>query len=480
MRENRPYTYLGTVRGMCRECRSLVPCRILEEGGKVYQERICPTCAPSRALIAEDVAWYSKAVKSAVHCKPPAIPGTNVRKGCPWDCGPCQFHANACHLPVFSVTNVCNMNCPICFTYNRPDVPYHMTREELRSILDGVVERAGPVDLVNITGGEPLLHPKIVSLIEECKRPEIGRVTVNSNGCVLAENEALCRQLADLGVYVILSFDTLRPATSMTIHGRDVVAIKRKALENLQRFAIGTTLLNVMIRGVNEDEIGAIIDLAGAYSVVRSVTVQNMTFTGQGGKAFEPRQHLPLDGAARAIEEGTKGSMRREHFFPHPAAHPLCYSVAYFLKTDGGYRSFTDFLQVDQLREMLAGGYLLRPTETVFEQLKGALDRLWAEGADETLLRELKGLLTRMYPPGKALPHFERQRIAEESILTVYIHAHMDEDTMDLGRLVACPDQVPDADGRMVPACSYNVFYRTQDERFYVNEADEHGRHQPA
>ncbi len=427
-------------------------------------------------MIAESVEWYSSALKAPVHCKQPAIGNREVRKGCPWDCGPCGFHANACHLPVFSVTNVCNMNCPICFTYNRPDAPYHMSRDELKSLLDRVIEGAGSVDLVNVTGGEPMLHPHIVSLLEECRRPEIGRVTVNSNGLLLAKDEAMCEKLAELGVYVILSFHTLRRAASVTLHGRDVVGVKRKALENLERFGVGTTLLNVMSRSVNEDEIGDIIALAGTHSVVRSITVQNMTFTGRGGGAFSPRHHLPLDGAARAIEEATRGEMRRDHFFPHPAAHPLCYSVAYYLKTNGGYRSFTDFVTVSQLRDMLVGGYLLRPTAETFETLRTALDRLWAEEADPSLLRELKGLLSRMYPPGSTVSEFERQRIAEESVLTVYVHAHMDEDTLDLARLVACPDQVPDSDGRMIPACAYNIFYRMQDERFYFDEAVEHGQ----
>ncbi|MHC4718544.1 MAG: hypothetical protein ACYS5V_16360, partial [Planctomycetota bacterium] len=49
MRATRPYTYLATVRGMCRQCRGLVPHRVIADGGSVYQERLCPTCGPSRA-----------------------------------------------------------------------------------------------------------------------------------------------------------------------------------------------------------------------------------------------------------------------------------------------------------------------------------------------------------------------------------------------------------------------------------------------
>jgi uncharacterized radical SAM superfamily Fe-S cluster-containing enzyme len=200
MTMHRPYTYLGTVSGMCRQCRALVPARVIAEGGAVYQERLCPQCGPSRARLADDLAWYLDRVRQTVNCKPAHVPGHPVRDGCPKDCGPCAFHANACRLPVFSVTNACNMACPICFTYNRSDQPYHMSREELRRLLDQLIERAGPFDLINITGGEPTMHPNIVALLKESQRPEIGRVTMNSNGLRLARDEELCRALADLGV----------------------------------------------------------------------------------------------------------------------------------------------------------------------------------------------------------------------------------------------------------------------------------------
>jgi uncharacterized radical SAM superfamily Fe-S cluster-containing enzyme len=464
----RPYTYLGTVKGMCRECRAHVPARVIEEGGAVYQERLCPACGPSRVRIADDLAWYQERIRQTVRCKPAHLPGNPVRNGCPMDCGPCAFHANACRLPVFSVTNACNMDCPICFTYNRSDRAYHMSREELCRLLDPLIERAGPLDLINITGGEPTMHPDILALLKECQRPEIGRVTMNTNGLRLAKDEEFCRALADLGVYVVLSFDTFRPETAVKIHGGDVIDRKLRALENLQRFGIGTTLLNVMIRGLNEDEIGGVIALAKSHSAVRSITIQTMTFTGQGGKNFRPHETMPLDGAARAVESATAGAMRPAHFFPHAGAHPLCYSVAYYLKDGASYHSLTDLLTVAELRQMLGHGYLLQPDADSQAIFQHAIDRLWAEGDASGLLPVVRKLLDQMYPPGPSLTQAQRQAVAEDNLLTVYLHSHMDEDTLDLSRLVACPDQVPDPDGRLIPACAYNLFYRQKDPRFWV------------
>ena len=82
-------------------------------------------------------------------------------------------------------------------------------------------------------------------------------------------------------------------------------------------------------------------------------------------------------------------------------------------------------------------------------------------------LEVVRRLVERMYPPGRSLSGAQRQAAAEQSLLAVYLHSHMDEDTLDLARLAVCPDQVPDPEGRLIPACAYNLFYRQKDPRFW-------------
>ena len=43
------------------------------------------------------------------------------------------------------------------------------------------------------------------------------------------------------------------------------------------------------------------------------------------------------------------------------------------------------------------------------------------------------------------------------------------------GGLVDYPDLVPAEPGRLIPACTYNLFYRMLDERFYVEEGENSG-----
>lgn len=467
----RDETYFTTVRGMCRRCRKVAPARVFFRDGGVWQQSLCP-CGPHEpALIAADSGWYLAEAVRAMPDSSPLAGAAPPRRGCPHDCGPCTWHASPCQLPVISITNACNLRCPICFTYNRDDLTYHMTADDMRRTVEWIVESSGGVDLINITGGEPTLHPELTAILEECRHPRIGRVTVNSNGIRLAEDEKLCRQLADLGVYVILSFNTFDPEVSRRMHGCDLTAVKLRAVENLSRAGVRMTLLNVLVRDLNENDLAGILRLLREHESILSVTVQTMTYTGQGGGGFTRARHMPVDEAAQLLCRHSDGAILPGDFLARPAAHPLCYRICYLLKSGDRLLPFTRFAPRERIEQLMEGSYLLRatPEDDFFID---AVNRLYAEGETEHLA-VLRGLLEKLYPPGRSLEDFERQRIAETAVRTVYVHAHMDEDTFDCSRAMLCPDLVPAEPGRLIPACTYNLFYRMQDRRFYLPSSPE-------
>lgn len=459
---------LRRTRGMCRACRSIIDSEIIIRDGGVYQRSLCPKCGPTESPLAESEKWYREVIEKQIHNPQPVAKQTATVSGCPFDCGLCQRHLSGPNLPVFSITNACNLNCPICFTYNRKDRLYYMSAEEMRKTVNFLLEQREYYDLINITGGEPTLHPQLEDLLGVAVHENIGRITMNSNGLRMAEDERLVEMLGELNVYVILSFDTLDGETSIRIHGTDLVDRKLKALDRLARHDIGVTLLNVMIGGVNDHEIYDIIALSEKYPNIRSVTVQNMTFTGQGGGSFFPRNRLTLDGAMRIIEEKSDRKIRHEHFFPLPATHPLCYSVAYYFKDSGRLGSFTEIVSKKILSDLLGSDYILHPDEKFLEEFNRGLTESWALDKNPEMLAFIKNLFRQLYPRDRRLTPFERQRIAESSILTVYIHAHMDEDNFDLERIKHCTDLVPVDGERLIPACAYNLFYRMDDERFWT------------
>ncbi len=462
----RDYTYFTTVRGMCRSCRKTVPARVYFRDDGVWQESLCETCENSPALIAADKEWYLREMLQVRADEAPLDCAKSPSAGCPHDCGPCTWHASSCQLPVLSITNACNLKCPICFTYNRSDKIYNMSIDEMTRTVDWIIESSGCVDLINITGGEPTLHPQLTDILACCRRDEIGRVTMNSNGLVLADDMDLCKQLAEMDVCVILSFDTFDSDTSVKLHGRDLVEIKLKAIDNLTRAGVRMTLLNVMIRDTNEDSIAGIFDLMRSNDNILSLTVQTMTYTGAGGGEFASRGHIPVDEATRIVCEQSGGMLTVGDFMPRPATHPLCYSLCYMIKSDDLMLPFLRFASAEKIAPLLADSYLirLRDDDSFFRE---AIDDLYAAG-DTEQLAVFRKLIEDIYPPGAALSQFQRQRIAESAIRTVYIHAHMDEDNFDCTRAMHCTDLVPAEPGRLIPACTYNLFYRQKDERFYV------------
>lgn len=464
----RDETYVTTVRGMCRGCRKVIPARVFFRGDAVWQQALCPACRPPPALIAGDKEWYMAQVLRPHPDHAPLRCSHPPKLGCPHDCGPCAWHASPCQLPVLSVTNACNLRCPICFTYNRADKLYFMPVEAMRKTVDWIIESSGEVDLINITGGEPTLHPQILELLACCRHPNIGRITMNSNGIRLADDLELCRRLGELGVYVILSLNTFDAAVSEKMHGRDLVAAKLKAIDNLTRVGVKMSLLHVMVRGLNEDAIPGMFELMRGNDRILSLTVQTMAYTGQGGGIF-PRgngAHLPVDDAARMVCERSGGALKFTDFMARPAAHPLCYLTSYMLKAGNEFLPFARFAPADKIQQLMLNSYLLRldDREAFFREIMGDL---FARG-ENMQLRLFRKLVESLYPAGGTLTAFERQRIAESAVRTVYIHAHMDEDTFDCGRAMLCPDLVPDEPGRLIPACTYNLFYRMKNAHFYM------------
>jgi hypothetical protein len=376
---------------------------------------------------------------------------------------------------VLSITNSCNLRCPICFTYNREDRTWHIPVEEMKRTVDWIITASGRVDVINLTGGEPTLHPDLLEVLRVCRRPEIGRITMNSNGVRLAEDYDLCRRLAELDVYVILSLNTFDPEISRRLHGRDLTAVKQQAIENLARAGARMTLLHVLIRDVTEDAVGRVLQLMRQHDHILSLTVQTMTYTGQGGGQFPRARHIPVDEAARIVCRESGGTLAPDDFITRPSAHPLCYLVSYLLKSGERLLPFVRFAPKEEIRRLLEDSYLLRPAaaEDFFAE---AINQLYAAGQTEQLAT-LRQLVERLYPAGRALDDFQRQRAAEASVRTIYLHAHMDEDTFDCSRAMLCPDLVPAEPGRLVPACTYNLFYRMQDERFFVTHTS--GDRQP-
>jgi len=62
--------------------------------------------------------------------------------------------------------------------------------------------------------------------------------------------------------------------------------------------------------------------------------------------------------------------------------------------------------------------------------------------------------------PSKSVTRQDLIRIAERQAKTIFIHHYMDRHDFDLERLMKCCHHYPQIDGRIMPACGFNMFHR--------------------
>ena len=155
-----------------------------------------------------------------------------------------------------SLTDRCNLRCTYCMPeeglqwLGKPDL---LTDDEIVRMVRIAVTLLGVKD-VRFTGGEPLLRPGVVGIVERCAALEPRpRMSLTTNGIGLARTAVALR---DAGLNrVNVSLDTLRPDVFQTLTRRkrhdDVI----RGLEAAHAAGLTPVKVNtVLMRGVNDDE----------------------------------------------------------------------------------------------------------------------------------------------------------------------------------------------------------------------------------
>ena len=128
-------------------------------------------------------------------------------------------------------------------------------------MLDALVASEGEPDLVQISGGEPTLHPDFFAILDAVRARPIRHVMINTNGLRIAREKDFVARLAEnrRGLEVYLQFDSLQRDALIDLRGADLRRIRQQALENLEHYGISTTLVATVKRGVNDAEVGDIV-----------------------------------------------------------------------------------------------------------------------------------------------------------------------------------------------------------------------------
>src|SRR5436190_7504030 len=398
-------TYFSMTKGLCRVCKEAVDAKIVFRNGAVFFDKFCPQHGHQEAMVASSAEWYLDCLSFVAPCRPPRQARKKVSsRGCPFDCGPCDSHQQKVYLPVVPIISGCNLDCPICYTVNKNDPAYKMSREEFGAILKHLKEDHEELDIINFTGGEPTLHPDLPGLLEMCREAGIERLTISTNGLRLRD-EALVRRIAELDARIVLSLDTFNPETDRALLGANTVAIKLAVLDLLEKHNVTVTILPAVAAGYNDSEVGDLLNLVLRRRNVLSLELHTLCFTGQGGVGFNRGARITIPDLHQRITEATAGRITARDFVPSPLAHPHCYSICYLLcLDDGSYVPFTRLISRADLFSLLEDSLYIEPREKLEELFRGVIDRLFAEPDSlpeaEQVLATIKRLLNRLFPPG--------------------------------------------------------------------------------
>src|SRR6185436_2940515 len=305
-------------------------------------------------------------------------------------------------------------------------------------------------------------------------KKEISRVSISTNGLRCATDYAFCEELARRKVYISLQLDALsNPALRVLRGAGDQRAAREKALTNLKKAGVRTTIVSTVARGVNDDQIGECVRLLYENDFILSLTFQPAAFTGYGGAHFAP--HNPLDvitipDIVNAMGTQTGGLLEKKDFLPLPCSHPSCFALTYLLKVKDSFVPFPRFLDLENYLELLSNRGTIRPDDQFEDAIKDAIDTMWTSAGQvpdcDKILGALKRAIFLMYPEERALELEERLHIGESLVKTIFIHAFMDVHTFEVDRIKKCCTHYAMPDGRLMPGCAYNNLYRDRDPRY--------------
>jgi 7,8-dihydro-6-hydroxymethylpterin dimethyltransferase len=448
----RPYIFYDVAVTICSTCFRKLEGKIVFQDGKVFLLKRCPEHGAERVLVADDIDYYRRCRE--VFIKRPEMPvvyNTPVKWGCPYDCGLCTDHEQHSCLSLVEVTDSCNLRCPVCYAASGPERVTHRPLALIEKMFDAVVRNEGQPDVVQISGGEPTIHPEFFAILELAKARPIRHLMINTNGVCIAQDEEFVQRLADSApdTEIYLQFDSLEREPLMQLRGADLRSVRERALERLNRHEISTTLVVTLKKGLNDHETGKIIDFALTQPCVRGVTLQPIQDAGRLENFDPATDRLTLTEVRRKILEQSK-VFRPEDVIPVPC-HPDALAMAYALKLDGKVVPLTGLIDP----EVLING--ARNT-IVYEEEPGVRDSLFklfatnhspASGAAS--LRDLLCCLPRIAAPAG---------LSYKNIFRVLIVQFLDAHAFDVRSVKKTCIHIVHPDGRLIPFDTYNLFYR--------------------
>jgi 7,8-dihydro-6-hydroxymethylpterin dimethyltransferase len=306
-------------KSICPYCKKELDAKIIEEAGSIFMEKQCEEHGFFKNLVSK-YSWYYKGLNSFYNLLFPK--GHNLRD-------------KTIKILQFYPTLKCNLACNICFSYSETNNKQEddLSLEEIRKMAKLISGKKK----ISFLGGEPTLRsdlPEIIKIFSQSGH----RVWLYTNGLKLTEPKYVNDLRKSNVNYVWISIESLRDdEVYLKIRGDRLINIKQQALNNLKLSKINTGIIQVVVKSINETEIGDIVTYAKKNNFITSLCIRG--YSDIGKKKFSLSGEFAMDELIEAVEKQTKGLVTLEEFFIFQkltyifrslfSNHPQCYVCQY-------------------------------------------------------------------------------------------------------------------------------------------------------
>ncbi len=415
----------------------------------VWMVRSCPEHGEAEACLATDARFYWMAqgdrqnqccgggACSASDGEVRGVLGRNARAA---ETGECE-KLSTC-LALIEIVNSCNLACPTCYA-DSPQTKQidAVSLADLERRIQGVIDRKGRIEILQLSGGEPTLHPQFFELLAWCHaNPGIDYVLLNTNGVRIARDDAFADRLGKTFRYgrfqLYLQFDGVQEDEQRALRGADLRPIRERTLDRCAEMNIPATLAMTVTPG-NLPHLWAAVEFGLLRPNVRGISFQPMFESGRvpalgngaaaSGSLRRPIARLNTADVILAAVEQSGGRLSFDDFTPLPCGDPNCATIGYLFKTPEGPRSISDFVDFTQVQGFLR------------DKIRYSLDDLSQCGCESE-------------PLGRLLHELE---LDETHTFRLFIKPFMDAWTWDEDRIDRCCTHVIRPDGKLDSFCRY-------------------------
>lgn len=440
-------------------CSAVIDGKIVYDDKGVYILKNCPECGPQKALLEDDSDYH---LLKASYQKPTTASRvqTQTERGCPHDCGLCPTHEQHTCIGLIEITRRCELSCNNCFAKCGSG---DLSLDQIERMMDFYLEaEGGKAEILQISGGEPTLHPDILRIIEMAKAKGFGFVMLNTNGIRIATDKDFANELAAFrgGFEVYLQFDGLNDHIYQALRNQKMLHVKHQALANLAEHRVPTTLVCTVAQGINDKYIGELVAFGMNTKPVRGINFQPLAYYGSD----EPGQRrTTLSGILQAIESQTSKMLLKSDFIPLPC-DPDRVAITFLLRDKSGCLiPLTRGRDMSEAKLFIGNTFMFNVEDT----LKGLADGFRSSGA--CACWDMLSDIRKRLPKGFILrSKEEKSRFVDEETFRISVSSFVDRFNFDMKSMQMECVHIITPDLKRIPFSAFNILHRGRYDGFYV------------